>query len=112
MCLAALLAIQVCSAQTKDAQGCKDSPLISRFPGSVLTSCADKADDSFKFTVENGKIKVVEGEFHQIRYQFPQTASKAQVVRNLISALRTAGYAIVYDSGPAGDFTGHMGKTW
>jgi OmpA-OmpF porin, OOP family len=112
MCFAILITVQVCAAQTKDAAGCKDSPLISRFPGSVLTDCKDKADDSFTFTIDNGKSKVIEGELHQLRYQFPQTASKAQVVRNLNTALRTAGYTMVYDSGAAGDFTGHMGKTW
>lgn len=112
VCFAIFLTAQVCLAQAKDAEGCKDSPLISRFPGSVLTDCKDKADDAFTFTLDNGKNKIVEGEFHQITYKFPQTASKAQVVRNLNTALRTAGYTMVYDSGAYGDFTGHMGKTW
>jgi OOP family OmpA-OmpF porin len=102
--------IQVCRAQ--DAEGCKDSPLIGRFPGSVLKSCKDMADDKFTFTLDNGKKQAVEGEFHQIEYNFPKTASKAQVVRNLNTALRKAGYTMVYDSGDYGDFTGHMGKTW
>jgi OmpA-OmpF porin, OOP family len=106
------MSAHVCAAQTKDADGCKDSPLISRFPGSVLTSCKDKADDSFTFTLDKGQRKAVEGEFHQIVYQFPSSASKAQVVRNLNTAIRKAGYTMVYDSGDYGDFTGHMGKTW
>jgi len=110
LCLALPLAIQVGAAQ--DAQGCRDSPLIGRFPGSVLTECKDKADDSFSFTLDGGKNKTVEGEYHRIHYQFPNAASKAQVVRNLNTALRTAGYTMVYDSGAFGDFTGHMGKTW
>jgi len=112
ICFALLVTVQVCSAQTKDAAGCKDSSLISRFPGSVLISCGDKADDSFTFTFDNSKNKAVEGEFHQLTYQFPSTASKAQVVRNLNTAIRAAGYTMVYDSGPSGGFTGHMGKTW
>jgi OmpA-OmpF porin, OOP family len=112
ICLAILMSAQVCLAQQKDAQGCKDSPLISRFPGSVITKCSDKADDSFTFTLDGKKQKAVEGEFHQIKYDFPNTASKPQVVRNLNTALRTAGYTMVYDSGAYGDFTGHMGKTW
>jgi OmpA-OmpF porin, OOP family len=112
ICSALLMSAQVCLAQAKDAEGCKDSPLISRFPGSVLTSCKDKADDSFKFTLDKGGPKVVEGEFHEIVYQFPSSASKAQVVRNLNTAIRKAGYTMVYDSGDYGDFTGHMGKTW
>jgi OmpA-OmpF porin, OOP family len=112
MCVAVLVTAQICVAQTKDTAGCKDSPLISRFPGSVIIGCTDKADDSFRFTLDNAKTKTVEGEFHQVHYQFPQTASKPQVVRNLNTALRTAGYTMVYDSGTYGDFTGHMGKTW
>ena len=102
--------ILVCSAQ--DAAGCKDSSLIGRFPGSIITACKDKADDKFTFTLDKGQRKDVEGEFHQINYKFPNAASKAQVVRNLNTALRRAGYTMVYDSGDYGDFTGHMGKTW
>jgi hypothetical protein len=49
---------------------------------------------------------------HRTDYHFPKTASKAQVVRNLNTALRTAGYTFVYDSGDYGDFTVHRGKTW
>jgi OOP family OmpA-OmpF porin len=112
ICVAILTSAQVCLAQDKDAEGCKDSPLISRFPGSVLVSCKDKADDSFKFTLDKNGSKAVEGEFHEVVYQFPKTASKAQVVRNLNTAIRRAGYTMVYDSGDYGDFTGHMGKTW
>jgi outer membrane protein OmpA-like peptidoglycan-associated protein len=62
--------------------------------------------------LDAGKKKTLEGELHQINYQFPNTASKAQVVRNLNTALRKAGYTMVYDSGAYGDFTGHMGNTW
>src|SRR5262245_53343611 len=100
----------VCLAQ--DAQGCKDSPLIGRFPGAKIESCKDMADEKFTFTLDNSKSQAVEGEFHQIQYDYPKTASKAQVVRNLNTALRRAGYAMVYDSGDYGDFTGKMGKTW
>lgn len=112
ICFAILISTRACAAQAKDADGCKDSPLISRFPGSVLTDCKHKADDVFKFTLDNGKSKEVEGDFTQIEYKFPSTASKAQVVRNMNTAIRAAGYTMVYDSGSYGDFTGHMGKTW
>jgi OmpA-OmpF porin, OOP family len=96
----------------QDAKGCKDSPLISRFPGSIITACRDVADDKFVFTVDNSKGQRVEGEFHQISYNYPKTASKAQVVRNLNTAVRQAGYTLLHDSGDSGDFTAHMGKTW
>jgi hypothetical protein len=48
----------------------------------------------------------------QKSYQFPKTASKAQVVRNLNTAVRKAGYTFDYDSGDYGDFAVHLGKTW
>jgi len=110
LCLAMPIVVRVCAAQ--DAPDCKDSPLIGRFPGSVITGCKEKADDKFTFSLDNAPKKDVEGEFHQINYKFPNSASKAQVVRNLNTALRRAGYTMVYDSGDYGDFTGHMGKTW
>jgi OmpA-OmpF porin, OOP family len=110
LCLATPFVVRVCTAQ--DAEGCKDSPLISRFPGSVITACSDKADDVFSFTMSPKPQKKIEGEFHRIDYRFPNAASKAQVVRNLNTALRRAGYTFDYDSGDYGDFTAHMGKTW
>jgi len=114
LCLAVLCAAHLCAAQPKDAKGCKDSPLLSRFPGSIINLCVDKADDSFRFDNLGPKkeSRTIEGEFHQNNYDFPHTASKAQVVRNLHTALQTAGYTFEYDSGEAGSFTAHMGKTW
>jgi OOP family OmpA-OmpF porin len=112
---AAVCAVQLCLAQAPrpDAEGCKDSPLVGRFPGSVITSCKDVADDAFSFTMASGKPnKRLEGEMHVLSYDFPKTASKAQVVRNLNTAMRNAGYTFDYDSGDYGDFTVHRGKTW
>jgi OOP family OmpA-OmpF porin len=107
------LTLPLCLAQPKDADGCKDSPLIGRFPGSVIANCKDKDDDVFEFTMANGKPrKRLEGELHQIQYNYPKSASKAQVVRNLNTALHRAGYIFDYDSGDYGDFTAHMGTTW
>jgi OOP family OmpA-OmpF porin len=113
LCLSLLILTSgICSAQqAQDKEGCKESPLISRFPESIITDCKDMADDSFTFTTDKGKQKV-EGEFHMIVFKFPSTASKAQVVRNMNTAMRRAGYTMVYDSGDYGDFTGRMGKTW
>lgn len=110
LCLAVAAAGQVHAEQ--DAEGCKDSPLVTRFPGSVIIGCKDMTDDAYSFTVEGKPDRKVEGEFHQIDYQFPKTASKAQVVRNLNTALHRAGFAFDYDSGDYGDFTAHKANTW
>jgi len=115
LCLAVAFSAHLCGAQGKDAKGCKDSPLISRFPGSYITSCTDTAVGGFEFTVMVDKKetpKHIGGELHQVQYIWPDTASKSEVVRNLNLALKKAGYTFDYDSGDYGDFTVHMGKTW
>ncbi len=108
-------AVHVCAAQTQDAKGCKDSQLISRFPGSVITECREQPFDGNDFTItenKQDKIKRVEGKYFQLLYHWPNNASKTQVVRNLNNALKAAGYTFDYDSGDYGDFTVHKGKTW
>ena len=107
-----VMAYLIPSGFAQDAKGCNDSPLISRFPGSVIVACRDAPDDKFVFIVDNAKGQPVEGEFHEISYNYPRTASKAQVVRNLNTAIHQAGYSMLHDSGDAGDFTARMGKTW
>jgi OOP family OmpA-OmpF porin len=94
LCVATLCAVQMCGAQEQDAKGCVDSPLVTRFPGSVIVSCTHK-----------------DGE---IIYTFPQTASGAQVRRNFATALRSAGYTFERDpsDNARGNFVAHMGKTW
>ena len=109
VCLAILAAL-VATAQ--DKKGCRDSPLISRFPGSVISNCKDSADDTFNFTMPGAGSKPVEGEFHYLEYRSPATATNAQLARNLGSALRTAGYTIVFENQFHDKFVGHMGKTW
>jgi OmpA-OmpF porin, OOP family len=110
VCIAILLTVQAAWAQ--DKKGCQDSPLISRFPGSVISDCKDVADDTYEFSMPGASYKKVEGEYHFLVYRPPTTASNAQVARNLGAALRTAGYTIVFDSQGHDKFVGHMGKTW
>ena len=113
LCLSLPLVPHFCAAQAKDAPGCKDSPLISRFPGSILTGCKQMDDDAYDFSIKDAQTKKhVEGKFLHIDYTYPKTASKAQVVRNMTTALHNAGYTFDYDSGAYGDFTVHMGKLW
>jgi len=109
VCLVAALFVQVCAAQ--DKKGCQDSPLLSRFPGSVLTRCEDKDDKNYEFN--NGRTtQVVEGEYHFREYRAPEGATTTQLERNYITALRNAGYAIVFEAQFHDSFVAHMGKTW
>jgi OmpA-OmpF porin, OOP family len=111
LCLAAL-AVQPCAAQ-QDAEGCKDSPIVTRFPGSYIASCKAYDDNAFSFNMGVGKpAKKIEGKYLELHYKTPATASKAQVLRNIHTAMQTAGYNFDYDSGDYGDFTVHMGRTW
>jgi outer membrane protein OmpA-like peptidoglycan-associated protein len=105
--------VHLSSAQTADAKGCTDSPLISRFPGSIITMCEQKDDSSYQFLMGGGKPqKVVEGKYLRLWYKYPATAGKAQVVRNITTALHAAGYTFDYDTGTAGLYTAHRGGTW
>jgi OOP family OmpA-OmpF porin len=113
--VATLVAAQLCMAQAKppqDKKGCKDSPLISRFPGSVITACEDKPDTTFDFSMPGASSKTVEGEYHYIEYRSPESASNPQIERNMGTALRNAGYTIEYEAQFHNKYVGHMGKTW
>lgn len=113
LCLSASLAVPALPAQAQDAEGCKDSPIVTRFPGSIVTGCKQLDDNTFDFNVGSGKpVKRVEGKYLELHYRYPDTASKPQVLRNVHTAIKNAGYIFDYDSGDYGDFTVHMGKTW
>ncbi len=113
LCFAVVFAANSCTAQAKDADGCNDSPLIGRFPGSVISSCKAADDDVYSFEMGPGKPdKKIEGKYLEVNYNYPRTASKAQVLRNLKTALKTAGYIMDNDTGDYGDFYMHLGKTW
>jgi outer membrane protein OmpA-like peptidoglycan-associated protein len=94
-----------------DAAGCKDSPILTRFPGSYIASCTNKDDDAASFPIANKPKLELEGKLETIIYQFPRTATLPQVVRNLNTALRTAGYISDFGAGTSVS-TWHMGKTY
>lgn len=110
---AALMIGTAASAQDKDAAGCTDSPLISRIPGSTITQCTHQDDDVFDFRLSNGTDKHAEGDLTRIVYHFPAGVSFGQVLRNLSTALHTAGYTFEQDPiKTQNDFVVNMGKTW
>lgn len=99
----------------QDKQGCKDLPYLSRFPGSGLGNCSHLDDDTLTFSVTvSGKDqeKTVEGKVDKLYYSYPQSVSRPQLIRNFNTALSTAGYKKVYDSGPSGDMTWNKGGLW
>jgi hypothetical protein len=114
VCLAAaLFCTTAVFAQDTDAEGCKDSPLISRFPGSVIHSCENKEFEQadFPLSSDGGKTKHIEGEYHYWEIGTREGTSEIQIYRNMESALTNAGYTFDYKN-PPDEFVAHKGSTW
>jgi OmpA-OmpF porin, OOP family len=98
----------------EDSEGCKDSSLVTRMPGSSIHSCDNKEFDQLDVMVdgkEDAPKKHVEGELHSWDYGTREGVSTIQVFRNLETALRTGGFHIVYENSP-GYISANKGKTW
>lgn len=113
--LALALAARDVRAQNADAEGCKDSPLITRFPGSTISSCDNKEYDQAEMSVKDkdGSAipKTVEGEYHSWDYVTREGVSEIQIFRNFETALKNAGFTLDYELSPA-EITAHKGDTW
>jgi OmpA-OmpF porin, OOP family len=98
-----------------DAEGCKDSPLVSRMQGSTLSNCDNKEYDQLDIRVglkdNDLQMKHIEGELHSLNYNTREGVSEIQVFRNLENALRAGGFHIVYEDNP-GYISANKGKTW
>ena len=100
----------------QDAEGCKDSPIITRMPGSTIHSCENKEYEQVKMPVgknKDGEVteKTLEGEFHSWDYGTREGVSEIQVFRNFETALKQAGMKILYEDSP-GTITANKGDTW
>ena len=100
----------------QDAEGCKDSPLITRFPGSTIHSCDNKEYEQADFPMGTDKdgaalTKHVEGDFHSWDIGNRPGTSQIQVFRNFQTALKNAGFTIDYTSSPT-ELVAHKGSTW
>lgn len=98
-----------------DADGCKDSPLVSRMPGSSIHSCDTKDYDQKDIIVgqnSDGDVnKHVEGPLQSWDYGTREGVSDIQVFRNFETALKTGGFQIVAERNP-GYISARKGKTW
>jgi outer membrane protein OmpA-like peptidoglycan-associated protein len=100
----------------QDAENCKDSPIITRMPGSTIHSCENKEFEQVKVPVakdKDGNVteKTLEGEYHSWDYGTREGVSEIQVFRNFETALKQAGMKIVYEDSP-GTITANKGDTW
>ncbi len=113
----ALVLVCFSRAQDADADGCKDSTLITRMPGSTIHSCDNKEYDQLTVTVgvnkEDGSNidKTLEGELHTWDYGTRDGVSEIQVFRNFETALKQGGFQIVYENSP-GNIVARKGNTW
>lgn len=84
-----------------DAEGCKDSPVLTRMPGCAIAECESKefdAADIWTGPWQEGEkqMQKLEGKVEQMRYVCPEKLSLLQIQRNAENALRKAGFTIVY----------------
>jgi OmpA-OmpF porin, OOP family len=120
ICVAILFCAAAIHAQDsdkpQDAEGCKDSPLVTRFPGGIINSCENKEFEQADFPLGNDKdgnaiTKHLEGEYHSWDIATHEGGSEIQVFRNFQNALKAAGITIDYAGSP-NDLVGHKGNTW
>jgi OmpA-OmpF porin, OOP family len=100
----------------QDAEGCKDSPLITRFPGGLIHSCDNKEYEQADFPLGtdkdgNAKSKHIEGEYHYWDIGTRPGTSEIQVFRNFQTAFKNAGFSIDYANSPE-QIVAHKGSTW
>lgn len=104
----------------QDAEGCKESKLMTRFRGCTIVECkASEFDTGQMLTgrtpAAEETLKDVEGALEQITYECPEAISALQLSRNAEGALRQAGYTIVYNGKDAWEnpsVTGKKGGQW
>jgi outer membrane protein OmpA-like peptidoglycan-associated protein len=104
-------AILASEALAQDAKGCKDSPIVSRIPGSTILYCNHEGFGAHDFRLDGGNVKHVEGEYDVIGYQQPNDVSELQVFRNIEGALKADGWTIDYEKGSV-VIVAHKGKVW
>jgi OOP family OmpA-OmpF porin len=100
----------------KDAEGCKDSPLITRMPGSTINGCDNKEFEQAEMPVGkdadgNPVNKTFEGEYHHWDMATREGMSEIQIFRNFETALKQGGFTIAYEASPD-VITAHKGNTW
>jgi len=113
-CFFLMLILTPVALQAQDAEGCKDSPLISRMPGSTIGNCEHQ--DFNQATMPAGKPgdptdKTVEGDYQHWSYTTRENTTQIQVFRNMENALKQAGFQIDYENTPE-QLTAHKGNAW
>src|ERR1019366_3102930 len=100
-----------------DSKGCVESKVVSRMPGCYIMRCDHKdfsAADMPRTTADRGHQ--VEGEFEFTVYRCPSGKSPLELGRNTETALKNAGFKILYTDVYAGgarfSMTAQKGSQW
>jgi flagellar motor protein MotB len=89
-------------AQQMDVEGSKDHPLISRYPGSVISDYIQKEFDDYALPlskVTDGryeKTQHVEGKVTGIYYETIGNRTALEIFRNYAAALKSAGFQTLF----------------
>lgn len=89
-------------AQEGDAEGSKDHPLISRYPGSVIDEYSHKEFDEYDLPLSKfadtkyAKTQHIEGKITAIYYKTPEGRSALEIYRNYDSALKNGGFQTLF----------------
>jgi hypothetical protein len=105
-CLLLGLSAPFAAGQDQDAEGSKDHPLISRYPGSYIKNYLTKEFDEFTLSLGKtsdlkfAKSLHLEGKITRIVYTPPLGRSVLEVFRNYQGALKKAGFETLFTCGP------------
>jgi OmpA-OmpF porin, OOP family len=88
------------AAAQQDADGSKDHPMVSRFPGYYITSYDEQAFGAYEFDVGDSQ-KRVEGRYWEISYEIIEGRKKAgplEIGRNYLKTFTDRGGARQYEN--------------
>jgi outer membrane protein OmpA-like peptidoglycan-associated protein len=108
---AASLASTTCLAQTSDAPGSKDHPMVSRYEGSFIDGYEIKDFDEYRLALgpavwnEDGSTKIpkeqamLQGLISRILYRGPKGRSTLEILTNYQAALEASGFDVLFQCG-------------
>ncbi len=100
-----------------DAEGCKESKLLTRMPGCGIYECNAREYDAAELVInKEAETKSLEGAIEFQKLSCPAKYSPLQLMRNAEAAMKMAGYTIAF-SGPHANsdtpvVTGQKGAQW
>jgi len=101
--LSAIFLLTAVNAFPQDVEGSRDHPLISRYPGSIISGYDVKEFNEYVLPLgkldKDGKLtksQKLEGKVYQIKYAAPEGRSLLEIYRNYELALKKGGFEILF----------------